>query len=365
MSGRRGDEPLISYFFYVLFAAAVAELVANRAFLASVIPVGVTGVNIHVLQAPLTALYFVGGKAYSLLNIFVPATLVAFPFLRPKSSPLRGEYLVLLVCAVGLALLMDAQHVAAGISSSYQNASALESSALIYIVILTVLVTVYYVHALGKWFWLSLGLMLVTDVLGLFYVVGNIETAAFSTAATTYLANQSANLEPYTATVGGLLFAVFGARLIWKRRGARWVEALCAALTLSATLEYLVMTNALPGSATVLGTIIIYVFGFLGVTDQMVPFLVFSAFCSFIVSVFLMIALRKKDRSGFFLGLGAALLVITGLVFDSENTTTYLLMPLAACASLVLSADIRNRMKIRSEAKMDGKEILSSKQGLP
>jgi len=125
----------------------------------------------------------------------------------------------------------------------------------------------------------------------------------------------------------------------------------------------LVMTNALPGSATVLGTIIIYVFGFLGVTDQMVPYLVFAAFCSFIVGVFLMAALRKKDRSGFFLGLGATLLVITGLVFDSENTTTYLLMPLTACASLVLSCDIATRLKIRSEAKTLG-DVLNSKQGL-
>jgi len=74
-------------------------------------------VNIQQIAPILTAIYIIGGKAFSLLTLLVPATLLASIFLTKIESKTGRSYVFFLFVATITSIVMDIQHVSAGLDN--------------------------------------------------------------------------------------------------------------------------------------------------------------------------------------------------------------------------------------------------------
>ncbi|MCL5788768.1 MAG: hypothetical protein M1357_03065 [Candidatus Marsarchaeota archaeon] len=308
---------------------AFVEAFFNREFLAAVLPLGSAGVNIAEVSPAIRAFYVIGGYSFGVLTLLAPAALLASGILKPSTRLLATASLYASALGAVVAVAMDVQHVQEGINSIFQSSSAGESLILLGLVTCSVIFAALVVLQHRDLMGLALAVMLLTELLGILFLVGNIVTANFGGEGWSTLGGFSAAAEPYAGTLGGLLFAAAGGyRILGKKGGIRW--GYVAALLVGVAIEYAVMANVFPGSSIVLGTIIIYDFGFLGVTDTLVPLVVFAGIASFITALFLL-AMRGGQNTTF-AGLTGLLLIITGFVYASETVTTYILLPSLAAA---------------------------------
>jgi hypothetical protein len=74
-------------------------------------------VNIQQIAPILTAIYIIGGKAFSLLTLLVPATLLVSLFLAKIESKTGRAYMLLLFVATLTSIVMDVQHLSAGLDN--------------------------------------------------------------------------------------------------------------------------------------------------------------------------------------------------------------------------------------------------------
>ncbi len=295
---------------------------------------GEAGVNIQSVAPILTAVYIVGGDAFGVLNLIVPVTLLATVFIVRMRSVGGQVYAVFLVVATLTSLVMDLQHIYAGLDNPV-NPPPTETLVLLLSVFACLTLASSSVWAKKNTLALPLTLMLITEAVGLAYVLGNVVTANYGVQLGSAVAGALASSEPYLGGIAGIGFTVLGGRQIALRPGkTRYLYV--ATLAFGALVEYLIMSNVLAGSSIVLGTIIIYDFGFLGVTNSNVVFLVLAAISSFITGWYLLASSSKPRDHVFYYGLASLILIVTGLVFDSEVVTTYILLPLVA-ASVVVS----------------------------
>ncbi|MEM3670819.1 MAG: hypothetical protein QW767_03640 [Thermoprotei archaeon] len=313
------------------FVIVLIEAIFNREFLASVLPLGTAGVNISQVSPMITAFYYIGGYAFGIMTLLVPATLIFVAILGVGEGASARTVMYLGALAAFVSVVMDLEHVGAGVSNIFQNTSPLESLLLLSSVFASVALSACLVFKRAYRVALPVGAMLFTELLGLLFLIGNIITANFKVPFGTQAGAFAAELEPYVAAVAGFAFTLMGAAIILKKKTA-WRTVYLACLVLGALIEYLIMTNILHGSSIVLGTIIIYVFGFLGVTNAFVSVIVFSAITSFITACFLFGLGRNHDIVEEYAGLIGLLLIVTGFVYASETVTTYILMP-ALCSS--------------------------------
>jgi hypothetical protein len=296
-------------------------------------------VNIQQIATILTAIYIIGGKAFSLLTLLVPATLLVSLFLAKIESKTGRAYMLLLFVATLTSIVMDVQHLSAGLDNPV-NSPPPETLILLLSVVGCLVIASNKLVIKPSWFSLPLILMILTEALGLLYILGNVLTANYDVYSASTLAGDLASMEPYFGVLAGLAYTFVGGRYIMASRGKLRI-AYTVTLLGGYTLEYFIMSNVLAGSSIVLGTIIIYDFGFLGVTNTSVVFLVFAAVSAFTTGCYLVAStLRagKKDAS-FYCGLAGLILIITGLVFDSEVVTTYILLPLISSTLIVVYAE--------------------------
>lgn len=335
----RRPSPAITPFFYVTFAAIVLEAVFNREFLSAVFPLGMAGVSLDQVGPALRAFYIIGGYAFGILTLFVPITLLASALSGSLRGGLAKLYALFVAAAVLTSILMDLQHLAAGIDNPV-NSSPTETIVLVASTILALAVAAAMAARQPTLLAAPIILMVVTEVLGLLYLLGNVVTANFNVGWGSSIGGAASFAEPYFGTAAGLLFTVLGApRILSDRPHIKY--SYLATLLVGGLIEYLVMTNFLRGSSIVLGTIIIYDFGFLGVNNTNVVFLVFSAISSFVTGWYLFGCGLDSRDDRFYFGFAALVFVMTGLVFVSETVTTYILLPLVASSIVALYARLR------------------------
>ncbi|MEM3710540.1 MAG: hypothetical protein QW453_00620 [Thermoprotei archaeon] len=312
----------------------MVEAIFNREFLAAVLPLGVAGVNIQQIAPILTAIYIIGGKAFSLLTLFVPTTLLASLFLAEIKSRMGKTYMFFLFLATITSIVMDLQHLSAGLDNPV-NSPPTETLILLLSVVGCMVLTILRLASKPRPLSLTLILTVLTATFGAVYILGNVLTANYGVQFGSTLAGGLATLEPYLGTLAGLAYTIVGGRRIFAHKGVVGIMYI-GTLLVGYILEYLVMSNILAGSSIVLGTIIIYDFGFLGVTNSNVLFLVFAAISAFITGCYLFASTLSDKDEWFYYGFAGLMLIIIGLVFDSEVVTTYILLPLISLTLIIV-----------------------------
>jgi len=320
--------------FYLILLLTLIEAAFNRIFLATVIPIGLSGADVGRVAPAITAFYIVGGYSYSTLTFVVPATVFIAAILS-RAQRLRDRVFYLFVMlSVLFSVILDVEHWTYGLGSVYQNASPLLSVLLLSSSCLALVVMCTKLAGFGAPLAVPLGLMLGGDLLGYVFLLGNILTSSYLVPGGTLVASAGVQAEPYIASAAGAAFMIGMGSLVIKGE-RRLVVAYFCALAVGVALEVLLMTNALPGSLTLFGTILIYNFGFLGVTDANVAFVVFFAILAFITAAFGMA--RRGSPATFGASLGAMIIMLTAFVYLSESVTTYILLPLTAAVALDVS----------------------------
>lgn len=323
---------LLPLFYLVLFLTIV-EAAFNRIFLATVIPLGLTGANVGRVAPVITAFYVVGGYSYSVLTFIVPASVLAAVLLsRARRARDRAFYLLAML-SVFFSVALDAEHWTSGLGSIYQNASPLLSILLLSSSCLALFLMCTRLSSLGVRLAFPLALMIVAEAVGYVFLLGNILTSSYLVPAGTQVASLGVQAEPYIASAAGAAFTVGVGGGVF--RSGRTVRAayLCA-LAAGIALEAALLTNVVPGSLTVFGTVLIYNFGFLGVNDGNVPVVVFFAILSLITALF---GVRYTNSPAGGASLAALMIMLTAFVYLSESVTTYILLPLAATVALDVS----------------------------
>jgi len=282
-------------------------------------------------------IYIVGGKAFSLLTLLVPTTLLASLFLTKIETKTGKTYMLFLFVATITSIVMDIQHLSAGLDNPV-NSPPPETLTLLLSVVACLVIAFLRLAVRPSWFSLPLIPMILTTVLGFLYILGNVLTANYGVPSGSSLAGGSASLEPYLGTLAGLAYTVVGGRRIVTSKGGLRIAYIITLLA-GYTFEYLIMSNILAGSSIVLGTIIIYDFGFLGVTNTSVVFLVGAAISAFITGCYLVVSTLRGKGPYFYYGLSGLILIVIGLVFDSEVVTTYILLPLISSTLIMIYAE--------------------------
>lgn len=325
-------------FIGVTVVVLILESVFNREFLASVLPLGLSGMNVFSFATPIRVIYVVGGQAYGWLTLFVPVTLIAASILLNWRSVGARVFEVAAIASVLFALIMDFEHMSAGLNNIFGTPPVLLSLLLLAGVFLGTAAAAVTAFRAREMLSISVGLMLLTELLGLALLFGNIVTSSYRVELGSVIAGYFAQLEPYFGSVGGILFGIFGGAQVFRLSRAK-IGIYLASLTVGILVEFLVMANVVKGSSIVLGTIIIYDFGFYGVTNQLVSVVVFSAIFAFVTALFLALTRLKRGGSRNYQALAALVLIMTGLVFDSENVTTYILLPLMGALLIFISVE--------------------------
>lgn len=238
-------------------------------------------------------------------------------------------------------IVMDIQHVSAGLDNPV-NSPPPETLILLLSVVACLILASLWLAVKPNWFSPPLILMILTTALGFLYILGNVLTANYGIPSGSTFAGVLASIEPYLGILAGLAYTVIGGWRIMDNKGKLRIAYIVTLLG-GYTLEYFIMSNVLAGSSIVLGTIIIYDFGFLGVTNASVVFLVFAAISAFTTGCYLVASTLsgsggRRDAS-FYYGLAGLILIVTGLVFDSEVVTTYILLPLISSTLIVVYAE--------------------------
>jgi hypothetical protein len=321
------QEKTLNPLFLAIFIVTLGETLFNREFFAGVLPLGLAGINVDKLIF-LRYVFVLGAKFFVALSFLVPATLLICAALVKADKWLRS-FFVCSTLSVIFSLALDFQHIGYGLTVN-ENASPLLSLFLVGSSFIAVCVAAFSLKApvIIK---TATTLFAVAECCGYLFLIGNMLTSYAYVTLGTQLAYYAVKVADYAATFAG--FALFfGAIPLIAQKGFLGKTSFGASLIAGLWIEYVVLSNSIAGITTVLGTIIIYVFGFQGVTNAFVPFIFTSAVLCFVSAVFMLTA---KENIKYF-GLGSLIIIITGLIYDSAQITTYIMLPLVGFLALKL-----------------------------
>jgi len=322
----------LTIFSLVYVFALFFELIFNREFLAGVIPIGMAA-NTQVVERVFSAMFIVGAVAYGLVLILQPIMIgIAGIY---GDLPRLGK--AFLWTSLYLSLILDAVHFYYGVDNTSFNPPVLFSITYVGIILITVLLLSKFSR---RWI---IPLLVIPDLLAYLTLLGDwlVQISGDSEfGAVTYY---SGIIMPYSVMFSALSFLVFAIL-----DGINKI-ALIPFTALAVVVASLVYLNAIPGLGIMIGVVFPYILGIIGVRDWMPP-IIFAVAVLALGSAMLE---YKKDEG---VALSALSLFFGALVFDTVNTTIYLMLPVSALVFSILFS--RSPNKNVNRATQDGNQLV-------
>ncbi|QGA69229.1 hypothetical protein [Sulfolobus sp. E11-6] len=311
---------IINFFSLTYVIALFFEVLFNREFLAGVIPIGMA-INSKFVETIFSYIFWVGAFTYGLVLLLQPVLLGIAAYVIKSDSTIKA----FLWTSLYLSILLDILHIIYGINNTSFNPSA--SFSIIYIIILisTIVLSIRYSKT-----WILFAL-LTPDFLAYGTLIGDwlIEVTKNSVFGT--ITAVSGELMSYAVMMAGIVF------ICYTIRRKIPVAKLIPFLILASVVGIIIYMNLIPGLGIMIGVVFPYVLGILGIRNWMSPFI----FAIGILALASSISLYKKDKS---ISLSSLAIFSGSLIFDSVNTTVYLLLPLTAVViSLLLREKISHK----------------------
>lgn len=302
----------LTLFSTIYVFALMFELLFNREFLAGVIPIGMAA-STPVVERVFSIMFVIGEIAFGLVLILQPILVGIAGYY----SRINGRGKALIWASLYLSLLLDAVHLYLGYDNTSFNPPVLYSLVYVIILISTVIMVSAY---LREWILLF---AFIPDVLAYLVLIGNWLIQLSNSSAYGAITAFAGQVMAYAVIVSGAGFVVYALR-----RGIS-KKFLAPIVVLAVVIGALVYLNAIPGLGIMIGVVFPYVLGILGVKDWMPP-IIFAVAILGLGSAFL---LYKKDPA---VSLASLALFFGALIFDTVDTTVYLLIPVAAVSILAL-----------------------------
>lgn len=310
MDHKTGVNLTLFSFIYVL--ALMFELMFNREFLAGVIPIGMAA-STPIVERVFSVMFVIGEIAFGLVLIIQPILIGMAGYY----SGINAKGKALIWASLYLSLLLDAVHLYLGYDNTSFNPPVLYSLVYVFVLISTFIVVTVY---LKEWILLF---AFIPDLLAYFVLVGNWLIELSNSSAYGVITSFAGEIMAYTVIISGSIFIAYAIK-----RGIS-KKYLAPIAVLATAIGALVYMNAIPGLGIMIGVVFPYVLGILGVRNWMPP-IIFAVAILGLGSAFL---LYKKDPA---VSLASLALFFGALVFDTVDTTVYLLIPVTAISILAL-----------------------------
>gem|GEM_PF-838988 len=322
----------LTIFSLVYVFALFFELIFNREFLAGVIPIGMAA-NTQVVERVFSAMFIVGAVAYGLVLILQPIMIgIAGIY---GDLPRLGK--AFLWTSLYLSLILDAVHFYYGVDNTSFNPPVLFSITYVGIILITVLLLSKFSR---RWI---IPLLVIPDLLAYLTLLGDWLVQISGDSAFGAVTYYSGIIMPYSVMFSALSFLVFAIL-----DGINKI-ALIPFTALAVVVASLVYLNAIPGLGIMIGVVFPYILGIIGVRDWMPP-IIFAVAVLALGSAMLE---YKKDEG---VALSALSLFFGALVFDTVNTTIYLMLPVSALVFSILFS--RSPNKNVNRATQDGNQLV-------
>jgi hypothetical protein len=322
----------LTIFSLVYVFALFFELIFNREFLAGVIPIGMAA-NTQVVERVFSAMFIVGAVAYGLVLILQPIMIgIAGIY---GDLPRLGKAFIW--TSLYLSLILDAVHFYYGVDNTSFNPPVLFSITYVGIILITVLLLSKFSR---RWI---IPLLVIPDLLAYLTLLGDWLVQISGDSAFGAVTYYSGIIMPYSVMFSALSFLVFAIL-----DGINKI-ALIPFTALAVVVASLVYLNAIPGLGIMIGVVFPYILGIIGVRDWMPP-IIFAVAVLALGSAMLE---YKKDKG---VALSALSLFFGALVFDTVNTTIYLMLPVSALVFSILFS--RSPNKNVNRATQDGNQLV-------
>ncbi|WP_246263761.1 hypothetical protein [Metallosphaera tengchongensis] len=267
-----------------------------------------------------TYLYVIGAVAFGLVLIMQPIILGISAYVGNISRTGKA----LLWSSLYLSLILDLVHLIEGYDNTSFNPPLIFSIIYVILLISTILAVVNY---LKKWIVL---VVLIPDLLAYLTLLGDWFLQLTGSSAFGTITYAGGIVMPYFIIISGTTFIVYAIKSGINKK------LLLPFLALSLLVGLIVYFNLIPGLGQMVGITFPYILGILGVRDWMPP-LLFAVGLTGVGSAYL---LYKKDPA---ISLSVLSLFSGALIFDSVDTTVYLLIPVSAISLLAILSSIQKK----------------------
>ncbi|MEM0071932.1 MAG: hypothetical protein QXD10_06080 [Metallosphaera sp.] len=297
----------LTLFSSIYTLALFLELVFNREFLAGVIPIGMAS-NLPLVERIFSYMFFIGAFAFGLVLILQPIIIGVTAYVSNLNRPSK----VLLWTVLYLSILLDAIHLYIGVNNSF-NPPPIFSLFYLGLIIASILTGLIYLRS-----WV-LPFLFIPVFLAYGTLIGDWLILVTKSSVFGVITATCGELMAYSVMLSGGIFVYYSIR-----RGISILGTLIF-LFLGIIVGSIVFLNLIPGLGIMIGVMFPYIFGILGVKDWMPP-IIFAIGVLGFGSGWL---LYKKDPA---MSLSTLSLFFGSLVFDTVDTTVYLMLPLSALA---------------------------------